>query len=83
MAAQQLGELVASPSAPQLPGPALICAVRALGALALQRAALAGDALPPLLALAGRVGAGRFAAGAWGWGCGLRGGVRAMAPERP
>ncbi|KIZ00970.1 hypothetical protein MNEG_6990 [Monoraphidium neglectum] len=53
-AVAKLAELVAAPSAPQLPGPVLIGAVGALASLAQRRAALLQPALVPLLALASK-----------------------------
>jgi hypothetical protein len=58
-AVAKLAELVAAPSAPQLPGPVLIGAVGALASLAQRRAALLQPALVPLLALASKVGGGK------------------------
>jgi hypothetical protein len=54
-AARPLAELVASPTAPQLPGPALISCLKALAVLCLRRPALLPQAMPALLELADRV----------------------------
>eukprot|EP00882_Tetradesmus_deserticola_P005911 GHRQ01006225.1.p1 GENE.GHRQ01006225.1~~GHRQ01006225.1.p1 ORF type:complete len:400 (+),score=162.01 GHRQ01006225.1:214-1413(+) len=49
---KQLAELLTAPGVQQQPGPVVICALKALGGLGLQRGQLMGKVLPGLLALA-------------------------------
>jgi hypothetical protein len=52
---QQLAELLKELEVKQQPGPVVICAVRALGAVGMQRGQLMAKVLPALLALANKV----------------------------
>lgn len=51
---KQLGELLKEPSV-QLPGPVVICCIKALGAMVMQRANMVHRGMPALLALATKV----------------------------
>eukprot|EP00775_Hariotina_reticulata_P002918 gene2918-3205_t len=51
---QQLTELLKLPVVQQLPGPVVICAIKACGVVALQRPHLVGKVLPAMLALASK-----------------------------
>lgn len=50
-----LGELLKEPGVQQLPGPVVICCIKALGAVVLQRANMVHRSMPALLALATKV----------------------------
>jgi hypothetical protein len=52
---QQLTEMLKVPAVQQLPGPVVICAIKACGTVALQRPHLVGKVLPAMLALASKV----------------------------
>jgi len=52
---QQLTELLKVPAVQQLPGPVVICAIKACGSVALRRPHLVGKVLPAMLALASKV----------------------------
>lgn len=54
--ARSMCELLKEPGFMQLPGPVVICSMKALGTVALQRGHLVGKALPALLGLATKVG---------------------------
>lgn len=50
-----LGELLKEPAVQQLPGPVIICCIKALGAVVMQRANMVHRGMPSLLALATKV----------------------------
>jgi hypothetical protein len=52
---RQLSEILKEPNVTQQPGPVVIAAIKALGAVAMQRGQLMSQALPGLLALATKV----------------------------